>query len=72
MMFWSSSCRETAKKRDKKNRRKKMSGKQPPPPSTFLEKVFGLYVFHCFCHGVFELPLLRNAPKRHKQKQKGY
>jgi hypothetical protein len=59
MVFWGSSCRETAK-----NAIKKIEGKRRQ------EKEFGqkLHDFpqQYFC-GVFELPLLRNAPQK-----KGY
>jgi hypothetical protein len=38
--------------------------------STFLLKVFDMDSPQKACFGVFELPLLRNARKRHKIKQK--
>jgi hypothetical protein len=55
MVFWGSSCSD--KKRDKKNRWKKTTG----------NLFFMDFPQICVC-GVFELPLLRNAQKRHKRK----
>jgi hypothetical protein len=66
MVFLGPSCRETAKKRDKKNRWEKTKGKK------FFFQLFRPEVFDIdfpqkFFYGVFELPLLRNAQKRHKK-----
>jgi hypothetical protein len=55
MVFLGSSCRETAKNAIKKN----SMGKDE---KNFRPKVFDIDFF-----GVFELPLLRNAQKRHKK-----
>jgi hypothetical protein len=44
---------------------------KPPPPVFFplLKKAFDMFFFRKSVYGVFELPLLRNAQKRHlKQK----
>jgi hypothetical protein len=67
MVFWGSSCRETAKNAIKKNRWENTKGKKfffPVSPQLFRPKVFDMYFpKKVFC-GVFELPLLRNAQKR--------
>jgi hypothetical protein len=66
MVFLGSSCRETAKNAIKKNRWGRRKEK------TFFSQLFRPKVFdmdfpqNLFC-GVFELPLLRNAQKRHKK-----
>jgi hypothetical protein len=58
--------RETPKARFKKieggNNRKKVFFSP-----TFWQKVFDMYFFQKGSCGVFELPLLRNAQKRHKK-----
>jgi hypothetical protein len=67
MVFLGSSCRETAK-----NAIKKIDGKRRQEKSFFFSQLFRPKVFDMdfpkkvFC-GVFELPLLRNAQKRHKK-----
>jgi hypothetical protein len=65
MVFFSSSSRETAKNAIKQNRREKRQGKKS---QFFWQKVFLIWTnpksFLC----VFELPLLRNAQKRHLKK----
>jgi hypothetical protein len=68
MVFLGSSCRETAK-----NAIKKIDGKRRKEKSFFSLNFFGQKVVcgvsqrpqKSFC-GVFELPLMRNAQKRHK------
>jgi hypothetical protein len=57
MVFLSSSCRETAKKTIKKSEGKKSSN--------VLQNMFDMGFSHNVSHGVFELPLLENAQKRH-------
>jgi hypothetical protein len=69
MVFLSSSCRETAK-----NAIKKIDGKIRQEKS-FFSQLFRPEAFDMnfpqkvFC-GVFDLPLLRNAQKRHKKNLK--
>jgi hypothetical protein len=69
MVFLGSSCRETAKNAIKKksmgkDERKKVFSQ------LFRPKFFDIdFPQKVFC-GVFELPLLRNAQKRHKQNLK--
>jgi hypothetical protein len=59
MVFLGSSCRETAKNAIKDDRKKVFF------PQLFRPKVFDVdFPQKVFC-GVFELPLLRNAQKRH-------
>jgi hypothetical protein len=72
MVFLGSSCRETAKNAIKKNRWEKTKGKKFFF-STFSAKVFDMDFPQKVFYGVFELPLLRNAQKRHKKnwKKKG-
>jgi hypothetical protein len=48
-----------------KREKTKPKGKTVFSPSTVLQKTFDMDFFH-FCYSVFELPLLRNAQKRHK------
>jgi hypothetical protein len=62
MVFLGSSCRETAK-----NAIKKIDGKRRQEKS-FLKKGFDMDFPEKAFDGVFELPLLRNAQKRHKRK----
>jgi hypothetical protein len=52
-------------KRDKKNRREKNDRKKVFFPQLFRPKVFDMDFPHKVFYGVFELPLLRNAQKRH-------
>jgi hypothetical protein len=64
MVFLGSSCRETAK-----NAIKKINGKydrEKKNPQLFRPKVVHMDCFQNVFNGVFELPLLRNAQKRHK------
>jgi hypothetical protein len=61
MVFLGSSCNETAK-----NAIKKIDGKRWKKKSFFSLNFFGQKVFY----GVFELPLMRNAQKRHKKLNK--
>ena len=69
-VFLGSSCRETAKNAIKKNRWEKTTGKKFFFLNFFRPKVFDMYFpKKVFC-GVFELPLLRNAQKRHKKNLK--
>ena len=63
MVFLGSSCRETAKNAIKINRRERTSGFFFI--STFLAKSFWHGFPQKVFYGVFELPLLRNAQKRH-------
>ena len=53
-------------KRDKKNRWEKTKGKKKS--QLFRPKVFDMDFPQKVFNGVFELPLLRNAQKRHKTK----
>jgi hypothetical protein len=69
-LFLSSSCRETAKKNAIKKSKEKTAGKKFSP-SFFLQKVFDIDFPQKGFNGVFELPLLRNAQKRHKRRKKG-
>jgi hypothetical protein len=68
MVFLGSSCRETAK-----NAIKKVDGKRRQEFFFlnffgFRPKVFDMDFPQKVFYGVFELPLLRNAQKRHKIK----
>jgi hypothetical protein len=66
VVFSGSSCRETAKNAIKKYRREKTKGKKFFSSQLFRPKAFDMdFLLKVFC-GVFELPLLRNAQKRHK------
>jgi hypothetical protein len=70
VVFSSSSCRETAK-----NAIKKIDGKRRKEKSFFFSQLFRPKVFDMdflqkVFYGVFELPLLRNAQKRHKKIKK--
>jgi hypothetical protein len=65
MVFLGSSCRETAKNAIKKNRWEKTTGKKFFFPQLFRPKVFDMDFPQKVFYGVFELPLLRNAQKRH-------
>jgi hypothetical protein len=64
MVFLGTSSRETAK-----NAIKKSMGKDDRTffSSTFRPKVFDMDFPQKVFDGVFELPLLRNAQKRHKK-----
>jgi hypothetical protein len=69
LVFLGSSCRETAK-----NAIKQSMGKDDRKTVFFLNffrpKVFDMYFRKKVFYGVFELPLLRNAQKRHTQNLK--
>jgi hypothetical protein len=69
MVFLGSSCRELAKnaikEADGKRRQEKVFFSQ-----LFRPKVFDMDFPQKVFFGVFELPLLRNAQKRHKKSQK--
>jgi hypothetical protein len=65
-----SSCRETAKNAIKKNRWEKTKGKKFFFSQLFRPKVFDIDFPQKVFYGVFEVPLLRNAQKRHKKSQK--
>jgi hypothetical protein len=54
-------------KRDKKKRREKTTGKKGVFSQLFPPKVFDMDSPQKVFHGVFELPLFRNAQKRHKR-----
>jgi hypothetical protein len=77
MVFLGCSCRETAKNAIKKIRWEKTKGKKFFFSQLFRPKVFDIDFPQKVFYGVAELPLLRNAQKRHKQikkikkKQKG-
>jgi hypothetical protein len=59
------STQRNAKNAFKKYRRGQMTRGKDFPPSAFWQKKNVMYFFQkSFC-GVFELPLLRNAQKRH-------
>jgi hypothetical protein len=62
----SSSCRETAKNATKKSRREKTTGGNKIP-QLFWPKAFDMDSPKKVLYGVLELPLLRNAQKRHKK-----
>jgi hypothetical protein len=68
MVFLGSSCRETVK--NAISDQKKSMGKDDRKKSFFSLKFFGFFfdmeLPQKVCSGVFELPLLRNAQKRHK------
>jgi hypothetical protein len=64
MVFLGSSCRETAKNAIK-NRREKTTGKKFFFSQLFWPKAFDMDFPQIVFDGVFELPLLRNAQKRH-------
>jgi hypothetical protein len=65
LVLFSPSCRETAKNAIKQNRRKKTTGKSVFS-QLFWQNIFYIdFLQNVFC-GVFELPVLRNAQKRHK------
>jgi hypothetical protein len=70
MVFLGSSCRETAKNAIKNFRWEKTKGKKFFFPQLFRPKVFDIGFPQKGFYGVFELPLLRNAQKRHKKKKK--
>jgi hypothetical protein len=59
------------KTRLKKIRWEKTKGKKLFFSQLFRPKVFDIDFPQKVFYGVFELPLLRNAQKRHKKKQKG-
>jgi hypothetical protein len=70
-----SSCRETAKNAIKENRWEKTKGEKKISTFSakkffdmdFPQKVFDMDFPQKVFYGVFELPLLRNAQKRHKK-----
>jgi hypothetical protein len=72
MVFLGSSCRETAKNTIKQSRWEKGKGERKKVffPQLFRPKVFDMDFPQKVFYGVFELPLLRNAQKRHKKKKK--
>jgi hypothetical protein len=65
MVFLGSSCGETAKNVIKKKSKGKGDRKKVFVFSTFWPKVFDMDFPQKVFNGVFELPLLRNAQKRH-------
>jgi hypothetical protein len=70
MVFLGSSCRETAKNAIKKNSMGKDERKKAFFSQLFRPKVFDIGFPQKVFYGVFELPLLRNAQKRHKKIKK--
>jgi hypothetical protein len=70
VVFLGSSCRETAKSALKKSRCEKTTGKTFFFPSDFSARSFLHGLSPKKNCGVFELPLLRNAQKRHKKNLK--
>ena len=68
MVFLGSSCRETAKNAIKKKSMGKDDRKKFFFSQLFRPKVFDMDFPQKVFYGVFELPLLRNAQKRHKKK----
>jgi hypothetical protein len=70
MVFFGSSCRETAKNAIKKIRWEKTKGKKFFFSQLFRPKVFGIDFPQKVFYGVFELPLLRKAQKRQKKTSK--
>jgi hypothetical protein len=69
MVFLGSSCSETAKNAIKNFRWEKTKGKKFFFSQLFRPKVFDIDFPQKVFYGVFELPLLRNAQKRHKKKK---
>jgi hypothetical protein len=67
MVCLGSSCRETAKNAIKKKSMGKDDRKKVFFPQLFRPKVFDMDFRQKVFYGVFELPLLRNAQKRHKK-----
>jgi hypothetical protein len=67
MVFLGSSCRETAKNAIKKKSMGKDERKKGFFSQLFRPKAFYIDFPQKFFFGVFELPLLRNARKRHKK-----
>jgi hypothetical protein len=70
MVFLGSSCRETAKNAIKKKSLGKDERKKGIFSQLFRPKVFDIDFPQKVFDGVFELPLLRNAQKRHKKNLK--
>jgi hypothetical protein len=72
MLFWGSSCRETAKNAIKQIDRKRRQEKSFFSLNFFGQKpkVFDMDFPQKGFYGVFELPLLGNAQKRHKKTTK--
>jgi hypothetical protein len=70
MVFLGSSCRETAKNAIKKKSMGKDEMKKVFFPQLFRPKAFDMDFPQKVFYGVFELPLLRSAQKRHKQNLK--
>jgi hypothetical protein len=64
--FWAPHAEKRPKTRLKKNRWEKTTGKKFFFLNFFRPKAFDMYFPKKKCYGVFELPLLRNAQKRHK------
>jgi hypothetical protein len=67
MCFGGPHAEKRSKTRLKQNRREKMTGKKFFSLN-FFDQRFLTWTFPKTMYGVFELPLLRNAQKRHKQK----
>jgi hypothetical protein len=67
MVFLGSPCRETAKNAIKKKSMGKDDRKKVFFSQLFRPKVFDMDFPQKVFNGVFELPLLRNAQKRHKK-----
>jgi hypothetical protein len=65
MVFLGSSCRETVEKAIKKKDGKTRQEKSFLFSQLFRPKVFDMDFLQKVFFGVFELPLLRNAQKRH-------
>jgi hypothetical protein len=68
VVFLGSSCRETAKNAVKKKSKGKDDRKKVFFPQLFRTEVFDMDFPPKVFNGVFELPLLRNAHKRHTKK----
>jgi hypothetical protein len=69
MVFLGSSCRETAKNAIKKNRWENTTGKRFFFSTFSAKKVFDMDFPQKVFSSVFELPLLRNAQKRHGKRR---
>jgi hypothetical protein len=69
MVFLGSSCRETAKNAIKQSRWENTTGKRFFFSQLFRPKVFDMDFPQKVFYSAFELPLLRNAQKRHKKKK---
>jgi hypothetical protein len=68
--FWAPHAEKRPKKRYKKNRWEKTEGKKFFFSQLFRPKVVDMDFSQKVFNGVFELPLMRNAQKRHTKNHK--